>query len=312
MNLYRFFALFIIFLLPGCAPSSNKQVTRLLTGYVTPHQIKKQQVLAGPPAITIWVHGTRFFPEPVLKKFFYCKDGLNHYTCLDPEYRHYKLAQTLIDTDPEKYNAENFYLFGWPGALSFSQREQAAKTLYIQLKALRADYVKKYGVEPIIRIFAHSHGGNVSLLLAKVKDADDNTFSIAQLVLLATPVQQETKHYATAPLFKKIYSLYSHLDSLQVIDPQGLQKGNGSPLFSERRFTNADNMCQCAIKVNGRYLMHVEFIKGKFLCYLPLVLQALDNWQKEIKLKNEDWHAAPRCLNVSLKNDTSKFDFQAL
>src|SRR5262249_19127675 len=152
----------------------------------------------------------------------------------------------------------------------------------------RADYQKKYKCEPKIRIIAHSHGGNVALLLEKAKDPADTTFSISELILLATPVQHETKKYAHAPLFEKIYSLYSHLDSLQIIDPQGLQTHHGAPLFSERRFENHDKICQCAIKMGGRYLMHVEFIKGKFICNLPFVLNALDIWQREIKLKNEN------------------------
>lgn len=311
MNFSRFIALFFLFLLPGCAPSSNKQVTRILTGYIPQKVTQSAQVTPAQPAISIWVHGTRFFPEPVLKKFFYCKDGLHHYTSLDPSYRHYKLAQTLIECDPERYDAQHFYLFGWSGALSFKEREKAARKLYLQLKKLREEYVQKFGIEPIIRILAHSHGGNVSLLLEKVKDTHDTAFTIEELILLATPVQAETQQCAHASLFKKIYSLYSHLDSLQVIDPQGLQT-KGSPLFSERRFKNDDKICQCAIKMNGRYLMHVEFIKGKFLCKLPFVLTALDAWQKDLAFKNENWHAAPRCLNVAIKNDSSKANWQAL
>lgn len=308
MNRSGFILLFLI-LIPGCAPS-GKQVTRILAGY-TPKKtlVHVQEAL---PTVTIWVHGTRFFPEQVLKKFFYCQDGLHHYTSLDPSYRHHTLAQTLIDTDSQQYPAESFYLFGWSGALSFNEREKAAKKLYEQLKQLRTDYKNKYGREPKIRIIAHSHGGNVSLLLEKVKDPADTKFSIAELILLATPVQYETKKYAPTPLFEKIYSLYSHLDSLQIIDPQGLQTHNGSPLFSERRFENHDKICQCAIKMNGRYLMHVEFIKGKFICNLPFILNALDIWQREIKLKNENWHSAPRCLNVTIKQNRSKTDWQAL
>lgn len=309
MNRSSFLLLFII-LIPGCAPSS-KQVTRTLAGYAsqktTTVDFKQAQ-----PMITIWVHGTRFFPEPVLKKFFHCQNGLNHYTSLDPSYRHHSLAKTLIDADPQNYVDEWFYLFGWSGTLSFTEREKAAKDLYTQLKELRQEYKKKYGIEPKIRILAHSHGGNVALLLEKVKDPADTSFSIHELILLATPVQYETKKYAHAPLFEKIYSLYSHLDSLQIIDPQGLQTHNGSPLFSERCFENNDKICQCAIKINNRYLMHVEFIKRKFICKLPFVLNALDIWQQEIKLKNENWHSARHCLNVTIKQTTSNSDWQAL
>lgn len=313
MNLSRFLALFLLFLVPGCAPTSKKQVTRILAGYAPQAKTRASEITQNPPIITVWVHGTRFFPEPVLKKFFYCKDGLNHYTSLDPSYRHHTLCQTLIDSDPDRFIAEYFYLFGWSGSLSFKEREKAAKKLYMQLKALRDEYVKKYGVEPKIRLIAHSHGGNVALLLEKVKDTNDLEFSIEELIMLATPVQYETKQYAASPLFKKIYSLYSHFDSLQVIDPQGWQtKAKGTPLFSERRFTPDDKICQCAIKMNNRSIMHVEFIKGKFLCKLPFVLNALDIWQKEIKLKNENWHSSEKCLNVTIKTSSPKNDWQAL
>ncbi len=261
MNSSRFFAFLLILLMPGCVPSNKKQVTRILAGYKLPPTKQTPEARTTQPPITVWVHGTRFFPEPVLKKFFYCKDGLNHYTSLEPEYRHRKLAQTLINADPQTYDARHFYLFGWSGALSFKERHKAARRLYLQLKQVRHDYRATYGVEPVIRVLAHSHGGNVSLLLDKVKDADDTSFCIQDLVLLATPVQHETKNCVHSCLFKKVYSLYSHLDSLQVIDPQGLQTtGKSAPLFSERRFDDDDKICQCAIKMNDRYCLHVECI----------------------------------------------------
>ena len=311
MKFNRSTVLILVFLVPGCVPSS-KQVTRTLAGYMPQNKASQKETLQPSPTITVWVHGTRFFPEQVLKKFFYCKEGLNHYTCLDKSYRHHTLCQTLIDSDSTRFTAEHFYVYGWSGALSFKEREKAAKRLYLELKALRDSYFKKYGIEPKMRLIAHSHGGNVSLLFEKVKDIDDLTFSIEELILLATPVQFETKKYADSSLFKKIYSLYSHLDSLQVIDPQGLQTiGKGAPLFSERRFTPDDKICQCAIKMNNRSIMHVEFIKGKFLCTLPYVLNALDTWQKEIILKNENWHSSEKCLNVIIKNVSSKNDWQA-
>lgn len=311
MNSSRFLAFFLIFLLPGCVPSKpTKKTTRILAGYAVKPQ---KQITKTPPVVTVWVHGTRFFPEPVLKKFFYCHDGLNHYTSLDSTYRHHTLCQTLIDSDPNRFEAEYFYLFGWSGALSHKERKKAAKALYAQLQILRAEYRKKYGVEPKIRLIAHSHGGNVCLLLDQIKDPTDLEFIIEELIMLATPVQIETMQYACQPIFKKVYSLYSYLDSLQVLDPQGWQTSKkGAPFFSQRRFADHDKICQCAIKVDSRYLLHVEFIKGKFLCKLPSVLDALENWQKEIASKGQNWNACERCLDVTIKNSWPTVNFQAL
>ena len=73
-------------------------------------------------------------------------------------------------------------------------------------------------------------------------------------------------HYAHSPLFEKIYSLYSMLDILQVIDPQGLnKKKKKAPLFSERFLPRHEKIEQVAIKFNDRSLMHIEFVKLDFV-----------------------------------------------
>ena len=125
----------------------------------------------------------------------------------------------------------------------------------------------------------HSHGGNIALLLDKVKDADDNSLLINELVLLAVPVQKQTMHYTQSPIFGTIYSLYSILDVLQVVDPQGLHKEKAEqdvPLFSERIFAPHEKIEQVAIKINDRSLMHIEFVKLKFLSRLPHILTCID------------------------------------
>ncbi len=301
MDFRAFFTLFLLILIPGCGPMQQPLVTRTLNRPAAPSCAPQKPVCQEAPAITIWVHGTRFFPEPILKRFFYCKEGLHHYTSLDPSYRHHKLAQTLSESDPDHFQAEHFYLFGWSGALSFKEREKAARRLYEQITKLRADYLQKYGKEPIIRIISHSHGGNVVLLLVKVKDPADMLI-IDELILLAVPVQEETKEFASDPLFKKIYSLYSYVDTLQVVDPQGWQcKKSGCPLFSERKFPHHEKICQCAIKCNNRSIMHIEFIKGSFLRYLPQILAELEIWREEIKLNSGEWSMPNKCLNIISK-----------
>ena len=252
--------------------------------------------------ITIWVHGTRFFPEIVFSNFFYCKRGLHHYTEIAEKYHHRKIAQTLIDNGPDRFCLEHFYLFGWSGTLSFKERELAARQLYLELKELRQDYKKKYGSEPIIRILAHSHGGNVVLLLERVKDKDDTAFAIDELILLAVPVQTHTMYYTHAPVFKKVYSLYSMFDALQVADPQGLQICQaGSPLFSERQFPPHEKVHQCAIKIDNRSLRHIDFVRRSFLCKLPAILDEVDQWQNSCKLHTHICEKQNKCLCIKTK-----------
>lgn len=254
--------------------------------------------------ITIWIHGTRLLPQSMFKTFFQSKPGLHHYSEMESKYHLHRIAQILSSSDPIMFPEEYFYLFGWSGKLSFREREQSARTLYLDLKELRTAYKKIQGTEPTINILAHSHGGNVALLLEHVKDPDDTSFFINNLILLATPVQTHTLHYCRAPLFGKIYSLYSFLDVLQVIDPQGLNRAIKAPLFSERIFPCHEKLAQVAIKINDRSIMHMEFILPTFLKRLPPAIKAINAWQSQSNVWCNNWHAQDKCLCIYTKPNT--------
>lgn len=311
MKIKAFLALFsTIFFVPGCMQIVQKPMVRRVNTENKPHPVQNKLETSidtqnnqstSSPSITIWVHGTRLLPDGMFEEFFFSKPGLNHYTSIAAKYHQRRIAQTLIDADPELFPAEHFYLFGWNGKLSFKERELAARKLYLDLKTVRSEYKKKYGTEPVIRMIAHSHGGNVILLLAQVKDPEDTSFFINQAVLMGTPVQKQTKHYACADCFGKIYSLYSMLDILQIIDPQGLQQKETDALFSERFFPSHEKIEQVAIKMNDRSIMHIEFVKRKFISKIPQVLSEIDSWRKTTKLCGHDWARKDKCLCLNTK-----------
>jgi hypothetical protein len=289
----------IIFLIPGCMQRGQKKlisVQKLLETDKHAEELKPNL-----PSITVWVHGTRLLPQGIFEKFFFCKPGLNHYTSINSNYHHHYLASTLINADPKMFPDEYFYLFGWNGKLSFIERERAARKLYLDLKVVRDDYKKKFGTEPIIRLLGHSHGGNVILLLAQVKDPEDTSFFIHNVILMGTPVQKQTKHYVFAECFGKIYSLYSMIDMLQVIDPQGLQQKETDALFSERFFPVDEKIDQVAIRINNRSIMHIEFILNKFITQLPGILTQIDLWRESSKLSAYDWAKQDKCLYINTK-----------
>lgn len=288
----------MIFLFSGCVHRAsnhhkvyvvpqNKQVSWLET-YI--------DVPPAPPPINIWIHGTLFFPfNYFFKDFFYCPPGLTHVTDLKPHYPMRKKAQALTQYDPYNFNPHTFYLFGWCGSLSFEKRIHWARILYTELKKIVAEYKEKYDVQPVIRIFAHSHGGNVALNLAKLKQPEDEII-IDQLILMGTPVQAQTKKYINHPIFKKIYALYSQLDLLQVADPQGLYyQGNTAPFFSKRRFDTHDKLHQVKIKINGRAPFHTEFTSPRFLQYIPDIINTIDEWHA-----TELIHLTPSCNTQKL------------
>ncbi len=303
----------LIFFIPGCMQLVQKPIIRhmplsrkAVVAQPVNTSIDVQNPQSCPPPITIWIHGTRFFPEGVLDTYFFSLPGLNHYASIEPKYHQRRLAETLIGIDPGQYNAEHFYLFGWNGALSFKEREKAAKKLYEDLKKVRQNYKQTYGCEPYIRMLAHSHGGNVILLLAQVKDLQDTDFLVNEVILMATPVQKQTKDYACAACFGKVYSLYSMLDVLQVIDPQGLQQKDTQALFSERFFPTHEKIEQIAIKYNNRSIMHIEFVKRKFIAQIPTILAEIEVWQKSENLSAQDWAKKDKCLCINTKRSTTK------
>lgn len=249
--------------------------TKTLTRKVSePHQVALHD---SEHFITVWIHGTRIFPPSMFQSIFKGKPGLKHITDIRHDSRLYTIADSLIGANPWSYSKENFYLFGWSGKLSFVEREKAAQTLYNELYTLVETY-NQQGIEPSIRIIGHSHGGNVALNLAKCHEPP---FSIAELILLACPVQGTTRNLIAHPLFEKVYSLYSKLDLVQVLDPQGLYHGESNSLFSNRLFPYHEKLAQLKVKFNGRAVTHTEFLAPEFLAYLPTIITEVEHWKQE-------------------------------
>ena len=201
------------------------------------------------PTITVWIHGTkgREFLMNSLSKFTQSmedsllgyKQGLHKITSLKKKQNHYLLAKELSDSCPQQFSWDHFYIFGWSGRLNHSERQNGAKQLYHALKKLVLFYQKEYSTNPQITLITHSHGGNVALNMATMVDKECSLV-IDRLILLACPVQNYTVDLVKAPLFKKIYSIHSHTDMLQILDPQGLH-----PFFALKRiaeFKNAFNI----------------------------------------------------------------------
>src|SRR5690606_24411484 len=123
----------------------------------------------------------------------------------------FSIAKTIVANDPENFSLKEFYVFCWSGHFSRRERKIAAIKLYYDLIKIVETYKRKYHVYPVIRIFAHSHGGNLALHMAKIK-SPLLPLSIQSLILLACPVQEKTIHLIDTPMFQQIYSLYSSLD----------------------------------------------------------------------------------------------------
>jgi hypothetical protein len=243
------------------------------------------------PPITIWVHGTRFIRRPIFYNFFKSTPSLRLAKELANDYYLHNVARILCKSDPDQFCMDTFYLFGWSGKLSTSERELSSQALYHEIKQLVADYKRVYHRQPFIRIITHSHGGTVALHMAKMR-GNDLPFTIDELILLACPVQEDSQCCIDDPLFKQTLSLYSTLDMVQIIAPQivynvfrtrhGHQKSRMVwPPFSKRRFNEKPRLTQVKLKINGRALFHTEFTNQRFARILPHIIHVIKSWQQQ-------------------------------
>lgn len=233
-----------------------------------------------PKPIIVWVHGTRpssFMPWVEMNQALKEKvdslsqtpKGLHPLDALDHEGRTHKLLTALSQANPEQFPLESIYAFGWSGDLDGPERKKSAGRLYASLGELTALYKRDYGIAPPIILLSHSHGGNVILNMAPFYQQHDDV-KIVKNIMLACPVQKDTAGWVATPLFGNTYSLHSHVDLVQIMDPQRLQPyreaflqwqesksltpireayllSMAQPLFSERHFPASSRLIQANI-----------------------------------------------------------------
>lgn len=226
--------------------------------------------------VTIFVHGTR----RLSKLFIHYTHKVNKIIPIKEvptSYITHSIADSLAKTDAIHFAKKHFYVFGWSGKLNHSARVDAAKILYNEIIEL-VETLKKEDLNPIINLITHSHGGNVALNLATCCNHNDLTFHINNLILLACPVQEQTRTFINHPLFKNVYNIYSTFDLTQIIDPQGWHPENKNkkvPFFSQRTFDFCSKLKQAKIEINNWGISHAGFLFPTFFNHLPDLLDTM-------------------------------------
>jgi hypothetical protein len=286
---FSYICILAILCAPGCLRRSTIRFRNLII--TSPSTSIDLQKVHEHPAITIWVHGTRFIRQRLFDQVFHSKPGLKRAIDISPQYYANQIAHVLHRQSPEMFPLETFYAFTWEGGLSHYERLKAAQELYRQLITLIGEYEKRYGSYPVIRFITHSHGGNVALNLAFVDQVEQKHLIIEQLFLMACPVQANTKFYASHPLFKRVYSVSSSLDLIQVMAPQNF---NETLPFSDRDFPQFSNLVQAHVRINRHAVFHTEFTSRLFLSSIPKIIEMLD----EFKDSGVNLHKKRIILNI--------------
>ena len=310
------FIFVMLLCLPACIHKKQIDKRKL---HIPPHHTQHSQCPKANPPITIWVHGTLMFRKPTYHHIFNDKSYLMP-IALFPENHHFRaLAETITHHDPEEFPLEEFYIFSWSGRLQNQERKDAAYTLYQEIVSLTESYENKYGHHPAIRIIAHSHGGNVVLNMAKLKNITKK-IAVKSLILLACPVQERTMHLINTPLFERVYSLYSSLDMIQILAPQfkrttfttayeGKFRHHYSiPPFSSRLFPHYNHLTQAKIKINDYPISHTSFSTKEFTALLPTILNKLDEWHNESKESNRQDKYKLLCIYKPKKSIVDKLN----
>lgn len=160
------------------------------------------------------------------------------------------------------YN-NRYYTFGYKGILSDKHRREASRELYCCINSIVQKYRDK-GFNPIINICAYSHGGNVALHMASYSKSIKSNFNINKLILLATPIQQETFYALKSSIFKEIINIYSESDIIQPGDKISVN-GRSYQTFKDIFNLNNESIYKYNIKdirflIDGKsYIGHYEF-----------------------------------------------------
>jgi hypothetical protein len=227
--------------------------------------------------VTVIIHGTRLpLVSSVLRYCFASTQGFYSYLELQNMGKSLTLLNNFHIANPILFPTDKLYSFGWDGKLSVCARKRAAHDLYFHLIELR----KKLPATTKIRIISHSHGGNVVLHLAEEEAVHKIPLVIDQFIIMACPVQEQTKQFVTNPLFKSVLALFSNSDIVQIADPQGFFDENCSEkTLSERTFPQSERLLQ--LRIN--HFRHQDFLKISFICLLPRVIEFAYTHQQQIQ-----------------------------
>lgn len=142
----------------------------------------------------------------------------------------------IQEKEVKMLSRHHYYTYGWSGLLSKQAREAEGEEFLATLQKLWND-LRARNITPKLRLIGFSHGGNLCIQLARAKQKmkKEPAIAVDELVLIGTPIIDETNAALSDPLFESIYNLYSPGDSVQKME---VFSGN---FFSGQKFEATHN-----------------------------------------------------------------------
>jgi hypothetical protein len=235
--------------------------------------------LASSVVMNVLVHGTYPIKKVLagsyspFRHMIHAEQGLTLAKKLPKNYHFHKVAQAYHEYDPVHYHINHCYTYGWNSSnVQPSTRYQEGRKLYDAINT-QINLYRAAGYEQIsVRLIGISHGGNVVLNSLKWLPFVASNVKV-DIVLIGTPVQEETRHFINNAYISRAYSFYSTKDFMQKIDIQWLHKDcpENAPFFSQRTFLPSDKVIQVQLTIDGQAFSHGYY--RSILQYLPLMLQ---------------------------------------
>ena len=144
-----------------------------------------------------------------------------------------------------------YYTFGWSGLLSSKARYKDSNVLYEQLEE-EITRLKALNYAPKVRLVGYSHGGNIILNLAAIKQnyRSEGQLYVDESILIGTPIIRESDFLINDEMFGRIYNIYSLLDRVQPLDVFAPNQAFSERVFKPRKdFELPEKLVQIQLKV---------------------------------------------------------------
>ena len=247
-------------------------------------------VQASSICMTVFVHGS----YPALKILGHSKSPVRHLIYAEPglhlakklpSHYHFHKAARLCDLfDHDGYCIDHYYTYGWNSSnLRPINRYEEGQKLYHAVRAQIEKYLAQGYQNVSVRFIGSSHGGNVILYM--LQWLPFAAFNIdVEVILLGTPIQEETRNFINNPYVTRAYSFYSTSDWIQKIDIQKLHKDcpKNAPFFSQRTFLPTDKVVQVQLLVNSKSIGHAQY--RSVFGYVPKMIEQVKKYTGDQKI----------------------------